>query len=41
MYQFTTAENITIRYKMPGQEGVCETTPGVESYSGYIDLAPK
>ena len=27
-----------IRYKTPGREGVCETTPGVNSYSGYIDL---
>ena len=27
-----------IRYKQPGQAGVCETTPGVNSYSGYIDL---
>lgn len=34
----TTAQNITIRYKEPGKEGVCETTPGVNSYSGYIDL---
>lgn len=32
--------NVTIRYKNPGAEGVCETTPGVNSYSGYIDLAP-
>lgn len=30
----------TIRYKEPGRDGVCETTPGVNSYSGYIDLAP-
>ena len=29
-----------IRYKQPGLEGVCETTPGVNSYSGYVDLAP-
>lgn len=29
-----------IRYKEPGKAGVCETTPGVNSYSGYIDLAP-
>ena len=36
----TSPTNITIRYKMPGQNGVCETTPGVNSYSGYIDLAP-
>ncbi|KAF2969562.1 hypothetical protein GQX73_g3995 [Xylaria multiplex] len=29
---------VTIRYKEPGKEGVCETTPGVNSYSGYVDL---
>jgi carboxypeptidase C (cathepsin A) len=34
----TTPQNITIRYKEPGKEGICETTPGVNSYSGYIDL---
>ncbi|CZR50976.1 related to carboxypeptidase [Phialocephala subalpina] len=33
-----TPQNVTIRYKNPGAEGVCETTPGVNSYSGYIDL---
>jgi hypothetical protein len=27
-----------IRYKQPGKDGVCETTPGVNSYSGYISL---
>lgn len=32
--------NVTIRYKEPGKQGVCETTPGVNSYAGYIDLAP-
>ena len=31
---------MTIRYKEPGKAGICETTPGVNSYSGYIDLAP-
>jgi hypothetical protein len=36
----TTPTNVTLRYKEPGKEGVCETTPGVNSYSGYIDLAP-
>lgn len=36
----TTPTNVTIRYKEPGKQGVCETTPGVNSYSGYIDLAP-
>ena len=29
--------NVTIRYKNPG---ICETTPGVDSYSGYVDLSP-
>lgn len=29
-----------VRYKEPGKAGVCETTPGVNSYSGYIDLTP-
>jgi hypothetical protein len=29
--------NVTIRYKNPE---ICETTPGVESYSGYVDLTP-
>ncbi|KAK3111383.1 hypothetical protein LTR53_013436 [Teratosphaeriaceae sp. CCFEE 6253] len=35
-----TPTNVTIRYKNPGDAGVCETTPGVKSYAGYIDLAP-
>jgi carboxypeptidase D len=35
-----TPSNVTIRYKNPGTEGICETTPGVNSYAGYIDLAP-
>jgi len=29
---------VKIRYKEPGKQGVCETTPGVNSYSGYVDL---
>ncbi|KAL8883220.1 MAG: hypothetical protein Q9192_007345, partial [Flavoplaca navasiana] len=36
----SSPSGVTIRYKQPGLEGVCETTPGVNSYSGYIDLAP-
>ncbi|KAF2089818.1 peptidase S10, serine carboxypeptidase [Saccharata proteae CBS 121410] len=36
----TSPTNVTIRYKEPGKEGICETTPGVNSYSGYIDLSP-
>ena len=31
---------VQIRYKEPGKEGVCETTPGVGSYAGYVDLSP-
>ena len=34
----TSPSGATIRYKNPGQAGVCETTPGVNSYSGYVDL---
>lgn len=40
---YTTIRSPTgssIRYKEPGKAGVCETTPGVNSYTGYIDLAP-
>lgn len=36
----TTPTGVKIRYKEPGKDGVCETTPGVNSYSGYIDLSP-
>lgn len=36
----TSPSGVTIRYKEPGKEGICETTPGVNSYTGYIDLAP-
>lgn len=30
-------ENITISYKNPH---ICETTPGVKQYSGYLHLPP-
>lgn len=33
----TAPNNVTVRYKNPG---ICEMTPGVDSYSGYVDLAP-
>ena len=36
----TSPTGAQIRYKQPGEAGVCETTPGVKSYSGYIDLSP-
>ena len=29
---------VEIRYKEPGKDGVCETAPGVNSYSGYVSL---
>lgn len=34
----TSPNGVRIRYKEPGKSGVCETTPGVNSYSGYVDL---
>ena len=34
----TSPSGASIRYKNPGESGVCETTPGVNSYSGYVDL---
>lgn len=37
----TSPGGATIRYKEPELEGVCETTPGVNSYSGYVDLDEK
>lgn len=36
----TSPAGVRMRYKEPGNDGFCETTPGVKSYSGYIDLAP-
>jgi len=37
-YKIATApNNVTVRYKNPE---ICETTPGVNSYSGYVDLTP-
>ncbi|EXJ58404.1 carboxypeptidase D [Cladophialophora yegresii CBS 114405] len=36
----TTPNGVNITYKEPGKEGVCETTPGVNSYAGFINLAP-
>ena len=36
----TSPSGVKIRYKEPGLYGVCETAPGANSYSGYIDLSP-
>ena len=36
----TSPNGVKITYKEPGKEGVCETTPGVNSYAGYVNLAP-
>ncbi|OQU95256.1 hypothetical protein CLAIMM_01489 [Cladophialophora immunda] len=35
-----TPNGVNITYKEPGKEGVCETTPGVNSYAGFVNLAP-
>ena len=35
-----TPQGVTNRYKELGEAGVYEMTSGVNSYSGYIDLAP-
>ena len=40
VHKIVTSNNVTIRYKEPGKQGICETTPGVKSYSGYVDIAP-
>lgn len=32
--------NLTVRYKEVASE-ICELTPGVKSYSGYVDVAPQ
>ncbi|KAF9698026.1 hypothetical protein EKO04_004436 [Ascochyta lentis] len=37
----TSPQGAQIRYKQPGKQGVCETTPGVDDYSGYISLNEK
>ncbi|TVY22284.1 Carboxypeptidase S1-like protein [Lachnellula hyalina] len=34
----TSPGGATIRYKQPGGSGMCETMPGVNEYSGYVDL---
>lgn len=36
----TTPGGAKITYKEPGKDGICETTPGVGSYAGYISLGP-
>lgn len=38
--QLNTPGGAVISYKEPGKEGICETTPGVGSYAGYISLNP-
>lgn len=38
--QITSPNGFNITYKEPGQDGICETTPGVNSYAGFVNLAP-
>ncbi|EKG10359.1 RTA-like protein [Macrophomina phaseolina MS6] len=35
----TTPSGATVRYKEPSKYGLCETTPGVNSYSGFINTS--
>jgi carboxypeptidase C (cathepsin A) len=35
----TSPNGVTINYKEPGKEGICETTPGVNSYAGFVSLS--
>ena len=37
----TSPQGASIRFKQPGKDGgICETTPGVDDYAGYISLNP-
>lgn len=38
--QITSPSGANITYKEPGKDGICETTPGVNSYAGFVNLAP-
>jgi hypothetical protein len=38
----TSPQGAQIRFKQPGKDGgICETTPGVDDYAGYISLDEK
>jgi len=37
----TSPQGAQIRFKQPGKAGICETTPGVDDYAGYISLDEK
>lgn len=37
----TSPQGASIRFKQPGKAGICETTPGVDDYAGYISLNEK
>lgn len=37
----TSPQGASIRFKQPGKQGICETTEGVDDYSGYISLNEK
>lgn len=36
--EITSPGGVRIRYKQSGKSGICETTPGVNDYAGYVDL---
>ena len=35
----TTPSNVQIRYKELSAQGICDTTPGVRSFAGYVDVS--
>lgn len=39
--EVVSSQGAKIRFKQPGKTGICETTPGVDDYSGYISLNEK
>lgn len=36
----TSPSGVNITFKDPGAAGICETTPGVKSYAGFVNIAP-
>lgn len=41
MRVFTSPQGANVSFQQPGKAGICETTKGVEDYSGYVTLDNK
>lgn len=41
MRVLTSPQGVNVSYQQPGKAGICETTKGVEDYSGYVTLDNK